>query len=155
MEYDFDGSEILTGTGTTVASPGTWASLGCIVSITPNTITVAFRDLRPCINSTSKKIRKKPSTTDYGTMGGTFQFTTERYQTLLDAAEAHTRLLVGLVLGDTGKAIAAMCYVNTIGIPVINDQTDAITVDVTFMIDDEFDLIAKPTIGGGGGGGGG
>lgn len=139
------GSDLFIATGTSVASPGTWASIGCVVTVTPNTVAMSFTDVRPCLNATDRKVKKKPGAVDYGNFGVKVRFDETQYETILGYLKAGTKKVVAEKLGDTGSALAGLCFVESIGVPELNEDGE-VEMDISFLIDDEFDLIDTPTI---------
>lgn len=148
MEYFAIGSDLRLGTGTSVAAPGTITSAGCVISQTPNTITRSFSEVRPCLNATDRTVKKRPTTVDFGTFAVRLRFAETLWNTLEGYLTAGTKKPVFEVLGDTGKAFGAMCYVETMGVPELNEEGE-VEINVTFMLDSEFDLVAAPAVGGG------
>ena len=144
-EYFAVGSNLLIASGVSVAVPGTWSSIGCIVDVTPNTVARSFTDVRPCLNATDRKVKKKPGSVDFGSFGVTLRFSDTQYESILAILVAGTTKPIAEILGDTGKALAAMCYVESLGVPQLVEDGE-VQMTVSFLIDDTFDLITAPTL---------
>lgn len=148
MEYFAIGSDLLMGAGSTVASPSTITSIGCVIDVTPNTVSRTFNEVRPCLNSTDRTVKKKPGQVDYGVFFVTLRFSDTQYDAILALLVAGTKKPVFEKLGDTGKALGAMVYVESLGVPQLVEDGE-VQMTVSFMIDSEFDLVTAPTVGGG------
>ena len=145
MDASAIGSDLIVATGTTMTTPGTWSSVGCVESVTPNTVTRSFRDRRPCINATNRKITKVPDSVDYGGFSAVLRFDEDTFEEFLVFLEAGTKKLIGVVLGETGKAFAGRVYIESIGSPELNDQGDVLC-SIACLIIDEFQVIVKPAL---------
>jgi hypothetical protein len=145
MEFFAIGSDVYLGVGATVAASTTWAGLGCIVNVTPNTITRTFKDVPPCLNATNRKVKKRPHTIDYGSYVVKIRFDATKYDTVKTLLETGVTKGVAVVLGDTTKAKVATCYVESLGIPDLNEESE-VEMDITFLINDDDAVVASSTI---------
>lgn len=146
MEYFAEGSDLYIGDHATVDDTTAWTSVGCVITVTPNTITQSFNEVRPCLNATDRKVKKKPNAIDYGSFGVTFRFNATQYESVKAILVAQTTKAVAAVLGDTGKAFVGSCYVESLGVPELAENGE-VTITASFMINDEFDTADADVVG--------
>lgn len=140
-----EGSDIYTGSGTDIDTPGTWTSLGCVRDVTPNTLTRNFRDVPPCLNDTDRSVSTKPGTLSLGSVSATIIFDADQWTDLEDKLAEGTIVPVATVLGDSTKAHQAEAYVESLGVPQLANDGE-VQLAVTFRLRTRPTQVASSTI---------
>jgi hypothetical protein len=147
IEFQAEGTDFYVGTPGepseygvyTLSEITAWASIGCLRSVSPNTIEREFEEREPCLNAVDRSKRKIPKSISMGQVSAKIVFSNATDDSLRTKLMNGTEVGFGYKIGDTGYA---RVYVGWVSSSVDDELSDGSETATTYT----FEVIAEDLV---------